>query len=97
VATDIGDTASELSTLLLKCGESGWGGALHSWAARWHAAAGCPGDQQVLVRELLRAFGGASSLSDIVLHQSGAPLLVENEELERLRTELFELAKSALR
>lgn len=94
---DIGDTASALSALLLKCGESNWGGAVRDWAGRWRAVAGSPRDQQTLVRELLRSFGGAGSLSDIVLHASGAPTLVENDELERLRIELFRLAKAMLR
>lgn len=96
MAKDIGDIASDLSALLLKCGESSWGGALRSWAGRWRAAGGSPSDQQTLVRELLRSFGGAGSLSDIVLHESGTPMLAENDELERLRMELFRLAKAIL-
>lgn len=34
-------------------------------------------------------YGGMGSFSDLVLHKDGKPLQVENDELEKLKNELF--------
>jgi hypothetical protein len=42
--------------------------------------------------ELLGLYGGMGSLNDLVLYKNGALLFDENEELDRLRTEVFDFA-----
>lgn len=43
-------------------------------------------------RQAFRNFyGGMGSLNDLVLHRDGKVLLIENDELDQLRSDLFEL------
>jgi hypothetical protein len=55
-----------------------------------------PGDQGAL-REILRLYSGMGSFSDIGLYRDGKLLAAETDQLEELRTRLFDLARSLLR
>ena len=44
--------------------------------------------------KLLSLYGGMGSLNDVVLYKDGQPLVVENDELDTLRLELYNLCKS---
>lgn len=39
--------------------------------------------------EILRLFGGVGSLNDLVLYLNGQPLIKENDELDKLRSEIY--------
>ena len=41
-------------------------------------------------------FGGMGSFNDIVLYKAGRPLIQENNELDELRTQLYELIFKAM-
>ncbi len=41
-------------------------------------------------------FGGMGSFNDIVLYRDGSPLIQENDELDELRTQLYELIFKAM-
>jgi len=43
---------------------------------------------------ILSMFGGMGSFNDIVLYRDGKVLFQENEELARLRTEIYNLCRS---
>ncbi|BES85056.1 hypothetical protein PEC302107_34010 [Pectobacterium araliae] len=45
--------------------------------------------------DLLGLYGGMGSLNDLLLYKDGVLLFDENEELDRLRTEVFDLASYA--
>lgn len=41
--------------------------------------------------KILSTFGGMGSLNDLVLYKNGQPLIAENGEFGKLRSELFSL------
>ncbi|MDU9405953.1 hypothetical protein RTH46_26100 [Pseudomonas sp. zfem004] len=43
--------------------------------------------------KLLSMYGGMGSLNDVVLYRDGQPLVKENDELDNLRAQLYELCK----
>lgn len=43
---------------------------------------------------ILLMFGGMGSFNDLVLYRDGKALFQENEELARLRTEIYSLCRS---
>lgn len=43
--------------------------------------------------KLLSMYGGMGSLNDVVLYRGGQPLVMENNELDSLRTQLYEFCK----
>lgn len=45
------------------------------------------------VAEILAMYGGMGSLNDLVLYRAGQPLPKENNELDELRSELYELCQ----
>lgn len=44
--------------------------------------------------ELLRMLGGMGSLSDLVLYLNGQPLIEESDELDKLRSEIYNACAS---
>ena len=45
-------------------------------------------------RKIASLYGGMGSLNDVVLQKDGMPHAAENEEFARLRSQLFDLARS---
>jgi hypothetical protein len=43
--------------------------------------------------KLLAMYGGVGALNDVVLYREGQPLVLENNELDSLRTQLYEVCK----
>lgn len=43
--------------------------------------------------KLLSMYGGVGSLNDIVLYRDGRPLVLENNELDSLRVQLYNFCK----
>lgn len=43
------------------------------------------------IGRILALYGGMGSLNDLILYKSGAPLAKENDELDALRSRLFDL------
>ena len=41
--------------------------------------------------KLLSMYGGMGSLNDVVFYKDGQPLVLENNELDNLRTQLYQL------
>lgn len=41
--------------------------------------------------------GGTGSFSDLVLHKNGFPLIAENNQLEKLKNELYEACEEKIR
>lgn len=48
-------------------------------------------DPDTTVGDVIRLFGGSGSLNDIVLYGNGTPLIRENNDLDKLRSNLYEL------
>jgi hypothetical protein len=73
-----------ISELLNQNGESDWGSSFQRLKAEYgsnpHGACG----------KILSVYGGMGSFNDIILHSpNGIPLSAENDELDRLRSELY--------
>lgn len=79
----------ELITLLEKSKETNWSASLRSLM---QALTGCVDDieRNYVKSQLKRIFGGMGSFSDLVLFNDGKVLIVENNQLEKLRRELYE-------
>lgn len=60
------------------------------------ASSGDDVGRQGLVREILGLFGGMGSFQDMVL-QDASGVLPQQDEFDRLRTELFQQARRELR
>lgn len=83
----------DLIQLLTRADEKNWLNAIKSFRNRCDEVF----DEQsrsILQAELRRIFGGMGSFSDLVLYSSGQVLIKENQELDRLRKELFEVLRS---
>jgi hypothetical protein len=44
-----------------------------------------------LRRNMARIYGGMGSFNDLVLHKQGQPMIFENQTLDNLRKELFQI------
>jgi len=51
-------------------------------------------DPKAARHSIMSMYGGMGSLNDVVLYKSGQPLIQENIEFDRLRSELYKLAQS---
>lgn len=52
-----------------------------------------PSDPDETKRQIRGCYGGMGSFNDLVLHKQGVPLRKENDELDRMRHELWELCQ----
>lgn len=53
-------------------------------------------NKQEIVRSLSQIFkGGMGSFSDVVLHKDGIPLIMENNQLDALKDQLFDVCEKA--
>lgn len=53
-------------------------------------------EEQMILYDLLKIYGGMGSFNDLVLHRDGIPLLEENDVLDELRHKLYVLAHERL-
>lgn len=81
----IEDTMARLSAVLRKAAQTRWADLIDS--IRQELAE----DPDQAISRTLRLYGGAGSLNDVVLYRDGQPLFQENQELDALRTRLFDL------
>lgn len=69
-------------------------GAFNDWAiALEKIKTGFEFDPKSSPSKLLSMYGGMGSLNDVVLYKDGQPLILENNELDALRSHLYELCK----
>lgn len=67
-------------------------GAFNDWAvALEKLKAGFESDPGRASLKLLSMYGGMGSLNDVVLYKDGQPLVSENNELDSLRSQLYDL------
>lgn len=75
--------------LLTSAEEKNWAGAFIKFQDRCSDTSGdIPASVQI---DMLRMYGGMGSFNDLVLYKQGQPMIKENQELDRLRGELFEI------
>lgn len=48
-------------------------------------------EPETACHDLLRLYGGMGSLNDLLIYKDGVLLINENEELDQIRSELFNL------
>ena len=73
-----------LAELLKNHGDGSWSRSFSQSASEYDSA------PEAVMHKYRSIFGGSGSFNDIVLHDgSGVPLQAENDELDRLRTELY--------
>lgn len=92
VSNEIKHVLDELIELLISTDELNWSSALKSMRVQY-GTVDSPVEQQRLLSDILRIYGGMGSFSDLVLYDSNNLLVAENERLDRLRSDLFSLAK----
>lgn len=75
--------------LLTSVGESNWVTSFNKFRE------GCDSpDIENLERlrsEMLRIYGGMGSFNDLVLYKEGQPMIKENQDLDKMRKELFQI------
>lgn len=79
-----------LAVLLRKANE-------HDWARACECRSDEFGENPAeAIRAILAMYGGMGSFNDLVLYESGEFLVAENDELDRLRTQLHFECRTAL-
>lgn len=81
----IDDAMARLSAVLNQAAQTRWADIIDAIRQDF------PDDPTDAVSRTLRLYGGAGSLNDVVLYRGGQPLIRENQELDALRTRLFDL------
>ena len=78
----------QIVELLKNCGEKSWANAIEcSWSESEQ-------DLDYAKNRIRALYGGMGSFNDLVLHSpDGVPLKAENDELDDLRSQLYELAR----
>ena len=85
-------TLLRVAELLNGHGDDSWTRAFIQWARDYDHS------PESVMQEVRRIFGGMGSFNDIVLHDpSGVPLQSENNELDRLRSHLWEACRGRTR
>ena len=92
--TDVAGLLRRLQELLVTGGEPRWAQSLGGLAAAAEGATD-DADRRAVVTQVLGLYGGMGSFSDVVL-QDRDGVLPEQQELQQLRTRLFEAAREAL-
>ncbi len=83
--TLIVDKMQRMATLLELGGYSEWSASIFKLAKKYELA---PDDTKYI---FLNFYGGMGSLNDVVLYRNGSILMSENDELDQLRHDLFNL------
>jgi hypothetical protein len=76
---------SRMVELLCIGGLQDWGGALEKFQDEIATEPG------VTISNILSLYGGMGSLNDLILYSNGKPLVSENNELDALRSQLYDL------
>jgi hypothetical protein len=81
----VDDLLRKIASVLDDHGEAEWGRAFEMFRSQYAS------EPEETKMRIWSVFGGAGSFNDIVLHTPGGlPLNTENDELDRLRRELYE-------
>ena len=75
--------------LLVSVGESNWADAFKSFERRLDNLES--ESLQTLRSDILRVYGGMGSFNDLVLYKEEQVLIKENQDLDKLRMELFDV------
>ncbi len=81
---------SEIASLLKSVDEESWAKSFEFLGSKTELP------DKELACEILKIYGGMGSFNDLVLYNDGALCLIENERLEKLRNELYELSVATL-
>lgn len=76
-----------MADLLAQGGYDDWSYRIFDLAAQYED------EPEITKNAMLGLYGGMGSLNDLVLYRDGQVLLNENEELDKLRHELFALLR----
>ncbi len=79
----------QIIDLLVSVGESNWADTFTSF--RLKLVNSDSENLQVLRSDILRIYGGMGSFNDLVLYNEGQVLIRENQTLDKLRKELFDV------
>jgi len=83
---------SQINVIMIRMSALLRAGNKESWAERLDDyRAELSIDYDFALSQIIRLYGGMGSLTDIVLYHNGQPQISENNELAKLRTQLFEL------
>lgn len=82
---DIQVTLSRMTDLVRLGGLSDWASALEKYKAE------VINEPNATAGRILSLYGGMGSLNDLVIYSNGSPLVNENNELDTLRSRLYEL------
>ena len=77
------------SELLVSVGENNWATSICSFRDRCRNLSTDNFEQ--LRTEVLRIYAGMGSFSDLVLYKHGQPMIEENQLLDELRKDLFQI------
>lgn len=80
----------EIAALLRDEKADQWSAAFERFAAAW------PSDPDHVAADILAAYGGMGSFNDVVLYRNGQPLVVQNQRLDALRTQLYALLRGSI-
>ncbi|MNC42485.1 hypothetical protein D3C75_913010 [compost metagenome] len=83
--TLIVDKMQRMANLLELGGYSEWSASIFKLAKKYELA---PDDTKYI---FLNFYGGMGSLNDLVVYRNGSVLMSENDELDQLRRDLFNL------
>jgi hypothetical protein len=86
-ATQIRSVLSRLAAILHSCGNNNWAATLETFDSEMLS------DPAGTAARITGIFGGMGSFNDVVLYRGGQVAHGENEELDRLRTELYALCR----
>lgn len=79
------DKMERMAALLALGGYTGWSSSIFDLAKNYES------HPDVTKYSLLGLYGGMGSFNDLVLYKDGKVLINENEELNHLRSDLFDL------
>ena len=80
-------TLEKISTLVRICSEESWAAGFLRLSQEFADA------PQATKDKIVSLYGGMGSFNDLVLYRDGKLLLSENNELDQLRSELFQLCR----
>lgn len=79
----------QIIDLLVSVGESNWADTFTSFKLK--LVNSDSESLQILRSDILRIYGGMGSFNDLVLYNEGQVLIRENQTLDKLRKELFDV------
>jgi hypothetical protein len=84
----IPELLQQLADLLEQHGEEPWATGLRRLLSEYNV------DPNVAKADIRRLYGGMGSFNDVILQDSNGPLRSENDELDRLRSELYSACRA---